>query len=88
MKTIRKTIAFPAELLEIISRKAKKFGLSTVDFIRFLTIKEAEKEESEKIPHLSKRSEKNLAEALKAEKEGKLKVYKNADDLIASFNLK
>ncbi len=41
-KRIRKTIAFPEEVLAILRQKAQKLGLSTVDYIRFIVLKEAE----------------------------------------------
>ena len=85
MKTIRKTIAFPAKILAIINRRAEKFGLSTIDFIRFLVLKEAEEE---KKPKLSQQSEKKLTETIQAYEAGELKTFDNAEELINSFNLK
>lgn len=60
-KRIRKTIAFPSQVLQALNEKAGILGLSVVDYIRFLALKDAEKQS----PHLSVWAEQEIKESIK-----------------------
>lgn len=78
---VRKTIALPHNILNILSRKAEALGVSVVEYIRFLAVREADTELS--MPRLSLETEKNLDEALQDARSGKLQKFAHSKDAMA-----
>ena len=76
-KRIRKTIAFPSEVVKILTEKAHVLGLSMIDYVRFLALKDAEKKEV----YLSSWAEREIKGALKEYEKGDISPdFSHADE--------
>lgn len=77
---IRKTIAFPEPVLEKISQKALSLGLSFVEYIRFLAIRDAEN----MVPSVSQKGEASISVAKAECASGNLKKYSSGKSLLTA----
>jgi hypothetical protein len=82
IKKSRKLMTFPDSMIELVEKKALKFGLDFHEYIRYLIISDIE---AEKIEFVDMETEESIGRALKQYQKGEYKTIKNEKELKEYF---
>lgn len=83
IKKSRKLMTFSKSLIELVEKKAIKYGLDFHEYVRYLIISDIEKDKSE---ILDNETEESLNRAFQDYDSGRFKTIKNKNELKEFFN--